>query len=453
MSRAPEKKVSKPVATSGVKVHRYFPGKAPEGHMDEFSESEAETEAKTERTVQLPAGASFGASTKLTAATEVLSAPMRIGAGIGNTQQENEGFSDSDAESDGETRRLMQARLLARQRANEEASADSGSDSDSDSGSDTARARLRASMQIRKPEGTGARAGATEASGSGSDSGNNSGSGSSEESGSSSEDGGYAVRPMLKPMFVPKSQRQTQQNPQNPQQTQQSSRAAAMLEDENGEARDLGAEALARMKEARREESVRMAAEEARRAREQPEIDNDEHAHLVDDTDDVDPEAEFEAWKLRELLRIKRGKEEGEVVDLEEQERERRRNMSEAQKYAEDIEMVRKQREEKIERARELRMEYLEEQDAMRLDVAQDSSEVNAIMSQQMFEYAMINAEGRRSHTKWKGHSKEDTSRAGPSLWEESMRAAQRSDTRPGTGSARNPRNGGRGQQRRSADD
>ncbi|KAJ1896608.1 hypothetical protein LPJ66_003890 [Kickxella alabastrina] len=447
MSRAPEKKVSKPVATSGVKVHRYFPGKAPEGHMDEFSESEseAETEAKTERTVQLAAGTSFGASTKLTAAAEVLSAPTRIGAGIGNTQQGNEGFSDSDAESDGETRRLMQARLLARQRANEEASSDSGSDSDSDS--DTARARLRASMQIRKPEGISARAGATASSGSGS------GSGSSEESGSSSEDDGYAVRPMLKPMFVPKSQRQTQQNPQSPQQAQQPSRAAAMLEDENGEARDLGAEALAQMKEARREESVRMAAEEARRAREQPEIDNDEHANLVDDTDDVDPEAEFEAWKLRELLRIKRDKEEGEVVDLEEQERERRRNMSEAEKYAEDIEIVRRQREEKIERARELRMEYLEEQDAMRLDVAQDNTEVNAIMSQQMFEYAMINAEGCRSHTKWKGHSKEDTSRAGPSLWEESRRAAQRSDARPGTGSARNPRSGGREQQRRPADD
>lgn len=29
----------------------------------------------------------------------------------------------------------------------------------------------------------------------------------------------------------------------------------------------------------------------------------------VDDTDGLDPEAEFEAWKLRELMRIKRDKE------------------------------------------------------------------------------------------------------------------------------------------------
>lgn len=30
----------------------------------------------------------------------------------------------------------------------------------------------------------------------------------------------------------------------------------------------------------------------------------------VDDTDGIDEEAEFEAWKIRELLRIKRDKEE-----------------------------------------------------------------------------------------------------------------------------------------------
>jgi microfibrillar-associated protein 1 len=30
----------------------------------------------------------------------------------------------------------------------------------------------------------------------------------------------------------------------------------------------------------------------------------------VDDTDGLDEEAEFEAWKIRELLRIKRDKEE-----------------------------------------------------------------------------------------------------------------------------------------------
>ena len=34
----------------------------------------------------------------------------------------------------------------------------------------------------------------------------------------------------------------------------------------------------------------------------------------IDDTDGVDPQGEFEAWRLRELARIKRDKEDGAVV-------------------------------------------------------------------------------------------------------------------------------------------
>ncbi|CAG8478178.1 642_t:CDS:2 [Ambispora gerdemannii] len=67
----------------------------------------------------------------------------------------------------------------------------------------------------------------------------------------------------------------------------------------------------------------------------------------VDDTDGIDEQAEYEAWKLRELKRIKRDKEERRAREKEQEEIERRRNMSEEQRLKEDMERVRKQQEEK----------------------------------------------------------------------------------------------------------
>ncbi|CAG8606597.1 11874_t:CDS:2 [Scutellospora calospora] len=66
----------------------------------------------------------------------------------------------------------------------------------------------------------------------------------------------------------------------------------------------------------------------------------------VDDTDGLDEQAEYEAWKLRELKRIKRDKEEREA-EKEKEDIERRRNMSEEQRLAEDMERVKAQREKK----------------------------------------------------------------------------------------------------------
>lgn len=67
----------------------------------------------------------------------------------------------------------------------------------------------------------------------------------------------------------------------------------------------------------------------------------------VDDTDDLDPEAEFEAWRLRELSRLTRDKEAALQREEEKEEIERRRAMPEAQRLREDEEHARKTREEK----------------------------------------------------------------------------------------------------------
>ena len=64
----------------------------------------------------------------------------------------------------------------------------------------------------------------------------------------------------------------------------------------------------------------------------------------IDDTDGLDPDAEFEAWRLRELSRIKRDKEEQLKRDLEREEVERRRALPEEQRLKEDLEHAQKSR-------------------------------------------------------------------------------------------------------------
>ncbi|KAG9010013.1 hypothetical protein FRB90_008039 [Tulasnella sp. 427] len=67
----------------------------------------------------------------------------------------------------------------------------------------------------------------------------------------------------------------------------------------------------------------------------------------VDDTDGLEAEAEFEAWRLRELGRIKRDKEAQRAKELEKEEVERRRAMPEEQRMNEDLEHAKKLRDDK----------------------------------------------------------------------------------------------------------
>lgn len=67
----------------------------------------------------------------------------------------------------------------------------------------------------------------------------------------------------------------------------------------------------------------------------------------MNDTDDLDPTGEFEAWRLRELNRIKRDKEEQFRREEEKAEIERRRALPEEVRLKEDLERAQKSREEK----------------------------------------------------------------------------------------------------------
>ncbi|KZP32431.1 hypothetical protein FIBSPDRAFT_775220 [Athelia psychrophila] len=133
---------------------------------------------------------------------------------------------------------------------------------------------------------------------------------------------------MFRPVFVPKRSRTT-------------------ILEKDGLAQDTE-EALRKKEleaEERRKESHDLVAESIKR--ELAEKEKEEIVPDVDDTDGLDPAAEFEAWRLRELGRIKKEKEEEVRREEEREEIERRRAMPEEQRLREDMENAQKSRDSK----------------------------------------------------------------------------------------------------------
>ncbi|KIY45295.1 hypothetical protein FISHEDRAFT_49658 [Fistulina hepatica ATCC 64428] len=97
--------------------------------------------------------------------------------------------------------------------------------------------------------------------------------------------------------------------------------------------------------EERRQQSHSLVADSIKR--ELAEKEKKDDVPDVDDTDGLDPTGEFEAWRLRELGRIKRDKEEQVRRDEEREEVERRRALPEEQRLKEDLAHAQKLREEK----------------------------------------------------------------------------------------------------------
>ncbi|KAG4306215.1 hypothetical protein PORY_000203 [Pneumocystis oryctolagi] len=95
----------------------------------------------------------------------------------------------------------------------------------------------------------------------------------------------------------------------------------------------------------KRKEETRMLLEEEIRKDEYKQSSDSDGGIDVDDTDDLCPESERAAWKLRELFRIKREKMFFEEKEKERQEIERRRNMDEEERLKEDLSHVKEQKE------------------------------------------------------------------------------------------------------------
>ncbi|KAG2049847.1 hypothetical protein BDR06DRAFT_960951 [Suillus hirtellus] len=149
-----------------------------------------------------------------------------------------------------------------------------------------------------------------------------------EDESESSESEEEASKPLYRPVFIPKRSRETI-----------AERDAITLEVEEAEKRK---EEIA---EERKKQSHDLVAESIRR--ELLEKEKEEVIPDVDDSDGVDPAGEFEAWRLRELGRIKTEKEEELRRDEEREEIERRRALPEEQRLKEDLERANKLREEK----------------------------------------------------------------------------------------------------------
>lgn len=152
-------------------------------------------------------------------------------------------------------------------------------------------------------------------------------SGSEEESSSEEE---APRRLMMRPKFVPKSQRGKEVN------TEKQEEDARLAEEE---AKKKAADELV-------EEQIRKDLA-ARAAGKKHWDDDDNEDSDVDTTDGLDPEAEEAAWRVRELKRLKRAR-----AAIEEQERElaeveRRRNLTEEERKAEDEAFIARQKEDK----------------------------------------------------------------------------------------------------------
>lgn len=126
-----------------------------------------------------------------------------------------------------------------------------------------------------------------------------------------------------RPRFVPRGERATIEEAKEEQRREEErqQRAKARKEERIAESRALVAEVVTR------EES----------AQHLDDVDSDYGA--PDDTDDLDNPLEFEEWRIRELSRANRDKDEREAAEKEAYETERRRNLTPAERAAEDAEI------------------------------------------------------------------------------------------------------------------
>lgn len=241
--------------------------------------------------------------------------------------------------------------------------------------------------------------------------------GSSECASDSSEPEAEVSRSMLlRPMFIPKFKRNGD--------AAVPVTARSVAAEESGE-KDTG-EVERRKEEAQAivEEHLRQQAEAREASRRTTEDDHANDASLIDDTDDIDPAAERAAWKLRELLRVKRERDELEKMEKEREEIERRRNMDEKERYREDMEYVRKQRDEAKEARGQMAFMqkyyhkgafYRDDSEILKRNYATAAVEDQTVNKEILPKYMQVRGEeyGKRGKTKWTHLAAEDTSKAG----------------------------------------
>ncbi|KAG9289250.1 hypothetical protein G9A89_007495 [Geosiphon pyriformis] len=208
-------------------------------------------------------------------------------------------------------------------------------------------------------------------------------------------------RQLKKPIFIPKAHRETIMERER-------------LEQEAIEAERKQQEAL----EERRKETHSLLAEKIQQEMLKEVTEDANGSKEVDDTDGVDEQAEYEAWKLRELKRIKRDKEEREAREKEQEEIEHRRNMNEQQRLKEDLERVKKQREEKpkgkykfLQKYYHKGSFYLDPNDLLYKRDYTEATPDEAAHKEMLPKVMQVKNFGRAGQTKWTHLADQDTSK------------------------------------------
>lgn len=136
----------------------------------------------------------------------------------------------------------------------------------------------------------------------------------------------------------------------------------------------------------------------------------------VDDTDELDEEGEYAAWRLRELLRIKRDKEERERWEKEKMEAERVRNMTEEERRLQDEAKAKEWAELPKGEMKYMQKYYhkgsffLDDHDPlMRRDYMQPTGEDASANRETLPEIKQVRDFGKKGRTKWTHLVGEDT--------------------------------------------
>lgn len=165
---------------------------------------------------------------------------------------------------------------------------------------------------------------------------------SSEEDESSSEDEAPRAK-FQRPTFIKKSDRSVQNSKGRP--LDDVTESVPVMDSR------LGAEDEARRKQMAdlmiKDKLERDAAAQAAGRKAWDDEEEIAPEDMVDDTDGLEPEAEYAAWKLRELKRLKRDREAIEEREKEIEEIERRRNLTQEEREAEDRDFITQQKEER----------------------------------------------------------------------------------------------------------
>jgi microfibrillar-associated protein 1 len=253
-------------------------------------------------------------------------------------------------------------------------------------------------------------------SGSGSDSGSEEEESSEEESSSEDE----RARTRLKPVFIRKGQRKTENGTDGTVQ----STASALL-DEERKRQEEEADRKARTDAMIQDQLERTAAAKAEQKLYWD--DDKDPADEVDDADGVDPEAELTAWKLREFRRVKRDRDAIIAAEKEREEVERRRNLTAEEREAEDREYLDAQKEERDGKGKmgflqryshkgaffsdDLKTAGLADRDVMGGRYADDVTDRSALP--QFMQIRDMTKLGRKGRTRYKDMRNEDTGRFG----------------------------------------